>query len=758
MVRRSAVTAPVTPVSEAVAFLSALFATQTGVLELRTFGADGDAAPARKLRREANRLRDFVPVTSGRFDAVRVQQFIAGCNAAKLGAFFGVALRSRESLKDEKGDAAHCQTLTALFVDADDKHLGKDETRKRIAEAPLPPSIIAESGAGLHAYWVLKRPFYLKKEMAEAKRWLRHIASTVADVVDEAVSEPVRVLRLPGSVNFKYDPPQPVTLSLCTDVAYTLEEIQAAFGEPAKPEKSDNTAGSHFSVPETIPKGERHALLYRFLRSQKSRNVPLEVALAGCHALNNTKCDPPIGEKELDDYLRRVWSQENAEFKTDPYDLNDTGNSLLFATQNAARLRYDVRTRAWFLFGEHHWTEDTTKEVDRLALAAIRTRQKAAVGNEAASRWAARSLSRPSRDNLLKLAQSVRPLSVAGGEWDQDPWLLPVLNGTVPLKTGVLRPGVADDLITKVAPVAFDAGAECPRWRRFVSEIFVDNPELEKYMQRVAGYIITGITTEQCFFVLHGVGANGKTTFIETLRHVLGHDFCWSMPFPSASWSDSISEYQRAELVGRRLVVTSELSRQKELNAELVKSLTGSDRINARRVRERPFTFTPTAKFVLAVNDPPVIEDTSVGMWRRVKLIPFLQSFDTPDTTLGDALRAEAPGILTWAVEGCLEWQRDGLQHPECVTAATAEYRQESDPFQNFVAEHCITGPGYSAGATALFEAFSSQVPNKGMSQRAFGKRLRALSGVTAERGRYGVSYVGIGLLTNGDGDGRDGM
>ena len=158
-----------------------------------------------------------------------------------------------------------------------------------------------------------------------------------------------------------------------------------------------------------------------------------------------------------------------------------------------------------------------------------------------------------------------------------------------------------------------------------------------------------------------------KQRSIETLRHVLGHDFCWSMPFPSASWSDSISEYQRAELVGRRLVVTSELSRQKELNAELVKSLTGSDRINARRVRERPFTFTPTAKFVLAVNDPPVIEDTSVGMWRRVKLIPFLQSFDAPDTALGDTLRAEAPGILTWAVEGCLEWQKGGLQHPECV-------------------------------------------------------------------------------------------
>ena len=119
--------------------------------------------------------------------------------------------------------------------------------------------------------------------------------------------------------------------------------------------------------------------------------------------------------------------------------------------------------------------------------------------------------------------------------------LLGVQNGVLDLRTGQFRDGRADDYITKVAPVTFDAGAECPRWLQFLEEIFADNQKLIPYMRRVAGYIITGVTTEQVFFVLYGVGANGKTTFIETLRHVLGHDFCWSMPFPSASWSDNIS-------------------------------------------------------------------------------------------------------------------------------------------------------------------------------------------------------------------------
>ena len=300
--------APVTHVSETVTFLTALYAGQSGVLELRTFGPDGDDDAVKNTRREAHRLRDFVPVENGAFDAVRVHRFITGCVKAKLGAFFGVALRSRDSLKTRKGDAAHCQTLTSLFVDADFKHLGEQETRRRIDACPLPPSMVVESGGGLHPYWILKQPFQLKREMTTAKRWLRHIAASVADVVDEDVSEPIRVLRLPGSLNFKYDPPRPVTLSHHTNQVSTLNDIQTVAGEPAEPEKVET---SGFKVPDTISKGDRHSTIYKFLRSQKARAVPLDVALAGCHALNKKQCDPPIPEKELDDYLRRVWNQDN---------------------------------------------------------------------------------------------------------------------------------------------------------------------------------------------------------------------------------------------------------------------------------------------------------------------------------------------------------------------------------------------------------------------------------------------------------------
>ena len=313
---------PVVETHPSTVFFKTIHQGLDGVQELRTFAPDGDSPAANKLRKEAHRLRDFVPVKNGVCDPKRIQRFLDGCEKAKLGAFFGVALRAQASLKTKKGDGAHCQTLTCAFVDADHKHLGEDETIRRITASPLAPSMVVESGGGLHPYWILKQPFQLKNELATAKRWLRHIAASVADVVDETVSEPTRVLRIPGSYNFKkeYGEPRLVTLSLHTHIVYTLDQIRTAFGEPAEPAKAE---ADGFKVPTAIPKGDRHTLLYKFLRSQKARNVSLDVALAGCHALNEKQCEPPISHKDLEDYLTRVWDQaDEPTFKKGEFTVN----------------------------------------------------------------------------------------------------------------------------------------------------------------------------------------------------------------------------------------------------------------------------------------------------------------------------------------------------------------------------------------------------------------------------------------------------
>ena len=342
-------------------------------------------------------------------------------------------------------------------------------------------------------------------------------------------------------------------------------------------------------------------------------------------------------------------------------------------------MRYDHGRRAWFEFDGQHWVRDPTEHVEHLSLEAVRTRQAAALRTGDESRrnllmkHAMGSELRAKRESMMRLARKIPALAVTGDDWDTESLLIGVRNGVLDLESGRLRDGRPEDNITKVALVDYDPSARCPRWERFIAEIFADHLDLAPYIQRVMGYALTGETTEQVFCILWGDGANGKSTLMECIMNsVLGQDYSWTMPFPSSGWTNAMSEYQKASLVGQRLVAASEVAHGGQLNEELIKSLTGGDTINARHPYGRPFQFVPAAKIFLRVNDKPVIRDESHGMWRRVKLVPFTQTFSV-DTTLAGALAQEAAGILAWAVTGCLEWQREGLQHPKAAVEATDE-------------------------------------------------------------------------------------
>ena len=262
------------------------------------------------------------------------------------------------------------------------------------------------------------------------------------------------------------------------------------------------------SQSEDIPKGNRNDTLFREGARLRHLGHSRDEIRERLTTINAERCRPPLDTQELDTIATSVARYKPA---TDTDSLSDTGNAKRFAKLNAENLRYDHPQHGWFVHRDHHWRPDTDGAVDRLALDTIQARQRAAVGNEAASRWGAKSLSRTCRESMIKLARSERPIATNGEHWDEDPMLLGVKDGVFDLRTGQFRDGRADDYITKVAPVTFDAGAECPRWLQFLEEIFADNQKLIPYMRRVAGYIITGVTTEQVFFVLHGVGANGKT-------------------------------------------------------------------------------------------------------------------------------------------------------------------------------------------------------------------------------------------------------
>jgi hypothetical protein len=193
------------PLIDTVRFFSTLYAGQSGILELRTVPLEQTP----EHRRAAWRLRDFVPVMQGHFDVQRIDRFIKETTSRRMAAYYGVALRTPQAAADRKGSAPYCQTLTALFVDADFKHLGELETRKRLSDFPIPPSVIVNSGGGLHPYWLLRQPLDLQRDYGGAQSILRRLAKGVAEIVDESVSEPARILRIPGGLNFKKEYGEP---------------------------------------------------------------------------------------------------------------------------------------------------------------------------------------------------------------------------------------------------------------------------------------------------------------------------------------------------------------------------------------------------------------------------------------------------------------------------------------------------------------------------------------------------------------------
>jgi putative DNA primase/helicase len=423
------------------------------------------------------------------------------------------------------------------------------------------------------------------------------------------------------------------------------------------------------------------------------------------------------------------------------FALTDSGNADFFERETAGRITYDHTAKHWYEFDDHHWRLDTVQHVQELAVQAMRARQHEAAllvdkdERRAALQWAIKSEDRRRIADLLSLAQSRSAIAVDAAIWDPHEFLFGVRGGVIDLERSALRPGCTADRITRVSPVVYDAAARAPRFEQFLAEIFRSTPEILPWLQRVLGYCLTGCTSEQAFWIWWGSGGNGKSTLLSLLlRWIFGEGdagYAWTMPFPTAHWSSAVTEYQRAELPGRRLVAASEVKRRAPLHEDFIKSLTGGDRVNARAPYGRPFNFRPICKFLLLCNERPIIRDLTASMWRRVRLVPFVETFAL-DETLAPMLAAEAPGILNWLLRGCQEWQRDGLgAAPAAVQIATEQYREESDPLLEFYAERCVVLPGVSVGGAELFVAYRGWCDARHLAdedrltQKTFGLRVK---------------------------------
>jgi putative DNA primase/helicase len=438
--------------------------------------------------------------------------------------------------------------------------------------------------------------------------------------------------------------------------------------------------------------------------------------------------------------------------------LTDTSNAELLANLFGQKLRYDHKKRRWLLWKGHRWEPDQDGHISRLAMDAARVRYASAeLVNDLRERkriadWAIGSESRMRLDACISIARNIRPIADNGEGWDMETMLLGVSNGVLDLTTGKIKNGCQDDGITMTTGVDFDPSARCPRWEQFLVEVFGEDGLID-WIQRSLGYSITGNTSEQCVFIGHGSGANGKTKFYEAIKNTLGN-YSYSAPFPTFELHQRAGiPNDLAALEFKRFVTSSETNDNTRLNESRIKAISGGDPITARYLHAEYFTFNAHLKLWLFVNHKPKVADDSHGFWRRVRLIPFTRQFsgENDDKELGEKLRAEAPGILAWLVRGCLEWQKRRLEPlPECVKTATETYKAESDDLIDFVNERCIDSVGCKTKASDLYRAYVNWAISQGfrdkeiLTANAFGRRMA--DKYRREKSREGTYYQGITL------------
>ncbi|NMB77828.1 MAG: hypothetical protein GYA23_01890 [Methanomicrobiales archaeon] len=415
----------------------------------------------------------------------------------------------------------------------------------------------------------------------------------------------------------------------------------------------------------------------------------------------------------------------------------DLGNSQRFVARFGRDVRYCHPFKSWYIFDGQRWARDDKAVVLEYAKDCIvRIADEAPLvdfGTEqaAAFKWAAASQASSRIAGTVNLAKSA--VAISPNDLDKDPIQLNFPNGTLNLNTFELVPHSRFDFITKVTGCNYDPAATCPQWDGFLSSITGGNADLIRYLQRAAGYSLTGNTGERAIFLCYGRGANGKSTFLNTLGAILGE---YSTTVDSSTFCVSRGESVRndiAALKGARLVTATEAGKGKRLDEEIIKKLTGSDDlIKARFLFQEYFEFKPSCKIWWAFNSAPRISDSTDSIWARVRLIPFSVVIPEAqrDIHLPKKLLKESAGIMQWALRGLQEYQKIGLAEPKEIKGATQEYREDQDTLADFFNDVCIIDhdPTHkiSCGATDLYQAYmkwhNTEAPEENLkSPRAFG-------------------------------------
>ena len=487
--------------------------------------------------------------------------------------------------------------------------------------------------------------------------------------------------------------------------------------------------------------------------------LTIQKAIAGC-----TETYKPGRHIDNDGYTLSIGAGDQTEEAKDIklYSFDDMGNAERFIDLFGENIRYCYTEKKWYYYDTQKWRVDNHGATERmadkavLAMAAelmIYAQTDADEGTDMQKAFQKHmKISRSNKSKKAMLTEAQHHVPILPGQMDKYRMVLNTPSGVINLKTSELVEHKPEYYLTKITTVDISSSADCPRWLKFLNDIFAGDKDLILYVQKALGYSLTGSTAEQCAFFLYGTGKNGKSTFLDVVREVFGDYAANIQPETIMVRSNTSSAVNSdiARLKGARLVTSVEPNEGVRINEGLLKQLTGDDTVTARKLYSEEFEFKPEFKLWMATNHKPIIRGTDTGIWRRIHMIPFTVAIpdEQVDRNLSHKLKAELTAIFKWMVDGCILWQREGLRMPKAVLDSVKEYRREMDVISSFVGERCIDGG--SVAAKDLYSAYVEWADMNNeycMSNTKFGIEMaKKYSKVRLKDGFY---YSGLTLAPN---------
>lgn len=674
-----------------------------------------------------------------------------------------------------RATANNIAASASLIVDLDEGDIAAK--RRFLTDSMGPPTMTVESGGvtasgaqRLHLYWRLTEAAYdddLRK-VAGVRRALARKAG--GDGSLSALTQPIRA---PGSLHLKQAPRLVRIVDVSeneidlSDAIKIADEMLPRFEEGSKDASAEATPTiSIGTLKEMRVRAEGRDGVTRFealtrvighwLRRARLNEISLDEAWEAVVDHNAAQIDPPWDRvrlrREFDALLTRdqsthseAWAAQTA-VGPSHVEGSDDGLASILVDRHAADWRYLPSARSWLRWDGEVWRRDELGGASNLARRICR---------EAAARCDTPSAGR--RLASAKTIQAVERIAATDprialtlADLDAHPMRLNAPGGVIDLETGVVEANCRDLLMTRLAG-ARPAGPR-PLWEAFIAEITDHDDALCAYLQRLAGYCLTGSTEEQAFFFLHGGGANGKSVFLDTLASALG-DYAKTAPFETfAATTHAGHPTELAGLRGARLVLVTETERDRDWAESRIKAVTGGDPIAARFMRGDFFEYRPAFKLMVAGNHRPGLRNFGEAMRRRLHLIPFNVTIPehARDPKLPEKLKSELSGVLSWMIEGCALWRERGLDPPPKVRAAAAEYLDDEDLVGQWIAECCQTSPEAKATAQALFtswKTFAESGGHEAGTTKGLGSELKA-RGFFPARSRSARGWTGIAPVT----------